>query len=45
MDALLHTAPSVLALRDRLRDEGLKEVMAHYRVAPTSDLSRAKAEG
>jgi enoyl-CoA hydratase len=39
MDALLHTAPSVLALRDRIRDEGLKQVMAHYRVAPTSDLS------
>ncbi len=45
MDALLHTAPSVLALRDRLRDEGLKKVMAHYRVAPTSDLSKPKAEG
>jgi len=45
MDALLHTAPSVLALRDRLRDEGLKEVMAHYKVAPTSDLSMPKAEG
>ena len=45
MDALLHTAPSVLALRDRLRDEGLKEVMAHYKVAPTSDLSKPKAEG
>lgn len=45
MDALLHTAPSVLALRERLREEGLKEVMAHYRVAPTSDLSQAKAEG
>ena len=44
MDALLHTAPSVLALRDRLRDEGLKEVMAHYRVAPTSDLSQPRAE-
>ncbi len=45
MDALLHTAPSVLALRDRLRDEGLKEVMAHYKVAPTYDLSKPKAEG
>jgi enoyl-CoA hydratase len=45
MDALLHTAPSVLALRDRLRDEGLKEVMAYYKVAPTSDLSMPKAEG
>ena len=45
MDALLHTAPSVLALRERLREEGLKEVMAAYRVAPTSDLSQPKAEG
>lgn len=44
MDALLHTAPSVLALRERLRDEGLKEVMAHYRVPPTADLTEAKAE-
>jgi enoyl-CoA hydratase len=44
MDALLHTAPSVLAVRDRIREEGLKEVMAHYRVPPTSDLSLPKAE-
>lgn len=45
MDALLHTAASVLALRERLREEGLKEVAAQYRVAPTSDLSQPEAEG
>jgi enoyl-CoA hydratase len=42
MDALLHTAPSVLALRERLREEGLREVMARYRVPPTSDLSLSR---
>jgi enoyl-CoA hydratase len=40
MDALLHTAPSVLALRERIRDEGLKAVIADYRVPATTDLSR-----
>jgi enoyl-CoA hydratase len=39
MDALLHTAPSVLAVRERIREEGLKQVMSSYRVPPTSDLS------
>jgi hypothetical protein len=42
MDALLHTAPSVLAVRERIRDEGLAAVMAHYRVPPTTDLSRPR---
>lgn len=40
MDALLHTAPSVLSLRERIRDEGLKAVIADYRVPSTTDLSR-----
>jgi len=44
MDALLHTAPSVLAVRERIRDEGLKEVIASYRVPPTTDLSARRGE-
>lgn len=44
MDALLHTAPSVLAVRERIREVGLKEVMASYRVPPTSDLSVGRIE-
>jgi enoyl-CoA hydratase len=43
MDALLHTAPSVLALREQIAAEGLKEVIGHYRVAPTADLSAEDA--
>lgn len=39
MDALLHTSPSVLAVRERIREEGLKQVIASFRVPPTSDLS------
>jgi enoyl-CoA hydratase len=38
MDALLHTAPSVLSLRERIRREGLKTMIASFRVPPTSDL-------
>lgn len=40
MDALLHTAPSVLALRERVRDEGLKDVIRSFRVPATTDLSQ-----
>ncbi len=40
MDALLHTTPSVLALRERIREEGLKPVIASYRVPSTMDISR-----
>jgi enoyl-CoA hydratase len=40
MDALLHLSPSVLAVRERIRAEGLKAVVAAYRVPPTTDLSR-----
>ena len=42
MDALLHTAPSVLALRERIRDEGLKDVIASFRVPATTDLSERR---
>lgn len=45
MDALLHTSPSVLGLRDRIREEGLKPVMADYRVAPTSELTDPTGHG
>jgi enoyl-CoA hydratase len=44
MDALLHTSPAVLAVRERIRVEGLKDVIASYRVPPTSDLSAPKAD-
>lgn len=44
MDALLHTAPSVLALRERVREEGLKNVIADYRVPATTTLSRRKPD-
>jgi enoyl-CoA hydratase len=43
MDALLHTSPAVLTLRERIREEGLKQVIASFRSAPTADLSEAKA--
>jgi enoyl-CoA hydratase len=45
LDALLHVAPSVLALRERVRDEGLKNVIAAYRVPSTMDLSRPRDGG
>ncbi|MDF2444471.1 MAG: hypothetical protein JWR01_2674, partial [Subtercola sp.] len=38
-DALLHLAPSVLDVRERIGTEGLKAVIASYRVPPTTDLS------
>lgn len=38
-DALLHLAPSVIEIRARIADEGLKAVMEGYRVPPTTDLS------
>lgn len=40
MDALLHAAPSVLHLRERIAADGLKAVIASFRVAPTTNLSR-----
>jgi enoyl-CoA hydratase len=42
MDARLHTTPSVLAVRQRIRDEGLRTVMEAYRVPPTSDLAAGR---
>ncbi len=38
IDALLHLAPSVLAVRARMKALGLKAVMQEYRVAPTTPL-------
>jgi hypothetical protein len=38
MDALLHTSPDVLALRERIASHGLKETIAEYRVPPTTPL-------
>jgi enoyl-CoA hydratase len=35
-DALLHIDPAVLAIRQRIRVNGLKTVMAEYRVAPST---------
>jgi enoyl-CoA hydratase len=35
-DALLHLSPAVLEIRERIRNEGLKPVMADYRVPPTT---------
>ena len=38
IDALLHLAPAVRAVRARIATEGLKAVMADYHVAPTTPL-------
>ena len=38
MDALLHTSPEVLALRERIAAQGLKETIAEFRTAPTTPL-------
>jgi enoyl-CoA hydratase len=38
MDALLHTSPDVLALRERIAANGLKQTIAEYRVPPTTPL-------
>ncbi len=35
-DAQLHVDPAVLAIRERIRVQGLKAVMADYRVAPST---------
>jgi enoyl-CoA hydratase len=39
MDALLHTAPAVLELRQWVADVGLKEAIASFRVPPTTPLT------
>lgn len=38
IDALLHLAPAVLEIRARMAEQGLKSVMAEYKVSPTSPL-------
>jgi enoyl-CoA hydratase len=38
-DALAHTLPTVHDIRARIAEEGLKSVLAHYRVDSTMDLS------
>lgn len=43
MDALLHMAPSVLSIRQRMRDEGLKAVLADYQ-GPSSTAIMKKFE-
>lgn len=43
MDALLHLAPSVLSIRQRMRDEGLKAVLADYQ-GPSSTAIMKKFE-
>ena len=39
IDALLHLAPAVLAVRARMKAAGLKTVMAEFRVPPTFKIS------
>jgi hypothetical protein len=34
----------VLAVRERIRQEGLKEVIASFRVPPTTDLSSRRVD-
>ncbi|MCW2672462.1 MAG: enoyl-CoA hydratase/isomerase family protein [Frankiales bacterium] len=42
LDSLLHLAPSVVELRERIKAEGLKPVIASYRVPSTMDLARPR---
>lgn len=44
MDALLHLAPSVVALKERIANVGLKQVMAEYRSPSTMSLLEKRAE-
>ena len=44
-DALLHLAPSVLAIRERMRNEGLKAVAADYGGPSSNDIVRQAREG
>ena len=39
IDALLHLAPSVLAIRARMKEQGLKAVIKEFKVAPSSSLA------
>lgn len=36
IDALLHLAPAVLAIRERMREQGLKATIQEFKVAPTT---------
>ena len=38
IDALLHVAPAVLEVRQRMKAQGIKAVIQQYKVAPTSPL-------
>jgi enoyl-CoA hydratase len=42
IDALLHLAPSVLQLRARIKEQGLKTVIGEFKVAPSSPLVAPK---
>ena len=42
IDALLHLAPAVLELRQQMKEQGLKPVIAQFKVAPTSPLVAPK---
>lgn len=38
IDALLHLAPDVLAIRERMKEKGLRAMIQEYKVAPTTPL-------
>lgn len=42
MDTLLHVAPSVLAVRARMKEKGLKAVIQEFKVPPTTPLVAPK---
>ncbi len=42
MDALLHLAPSVLAIRERMAAEGLKAVLADYRGSSSVEIMKSQ---
>ena len=44
VDATLHVEPAVLAIRDRIRKQGLKAVMGDYHVAPSTPLTIQNGE-
>ncbi|MFS0736640.1 enoyl-CoA hydratase-related protein [Sphingomonas sp. 1P06PA] len=44
IDALLHLAPAVLEIRARMKERGLKAVIADYKVSPTTPLQAADQE-
>ncbi|MES2492228.1 MAG: enoyl-CoA hydratase-related protein [Pseudomonadota bacterium] len=42
IDALLHLAPAVIEVRQRMKEQGLKAVIQQYKVAPTTPLVAPK---